>query len=133
MQNSGLSSGVSLRFNVFNGHQQRTREKNAHINILSEQERTRQIKLQLERDASNAHTDYIYKKQIVELQESSMVRAELNFEQTKEMFKLGSVTSIEFRTAQQNMLNVANNYNDARFNAKVAEYNLLRITGELVK
>ncbi len=132
-QNSGLSSGVSLRFNVFNGHQQRTNEKNARINILSEQERTRQIKSELERDASNAHTDYIYKKQIVELQERSMIRAELNFEQTKEMFKLGSVTSIEFRTAQQNMLNAANNYNDARFNAKVSEYNLLRITGELVK
>lgn len=132
-QNSGLSSGVSLRFNVFNGHQQRTNEKNARINILSEQERTRQIKSELERDASNAHTDYIYKKQIVELQERSMTRAELNFEQTKEMFKLGSVTSIEFRTAQQNMLNAANNYNDARFNAKVSEYNLLRITGELVK
>ena len=100
---------------------------------MSEQERTRQIKSQLERDASNAYTDYAYKKRIIELQERSMVQAELNFEQTKEMFKLGSVSSIEFRTAQQNMLNVANNYNDSRFNAKVAEYNLLRITGELIQ
>ncbi|MGQ1784396.1 TolC family protein [Saccharicrinis sp. GN24d3] len=132
-QSSGPSAGLSLSFNVFNGNQQRTREKNAKLNILSEQERTQQIKSRLERDASNAYTDYTYKKRIVDLQQRSLVQAELNFEQTKEMFKLGSVTSIEFRTAQQNMLNVANNYNDARFNAKVAEYNLLRITGELVK
>ena len=129
---SGISSGVSLRFNVFNGHQQRTREKNAKLNVLSEKERTLQIKSELERDAANAYTDYAYKKRIVDLQQSSLVQAELNFEQTKEMFKLGRVTSIEFRTAQQNMLNVANKYNDVRFDAKVAEFNLLRIMGELV-
>ncbi|WP_066627981.1 TolC family protein [Labilibacter marinus] len=132
-QSNGVNTGLSLKFNVFNGGQQRTREKNAKLNILSEQERTLQLKSELERDAANAYTDYAYKKQIIELEERSMAQARLNFEQTQEMFKLGSVTSIEFRTAQQNLLNVAFNYNDARFNAKVAEFNLLRITGELVK
>ena len=132
-QNDGVSAGLSLSFNVFNGRQQRTREKNARLTLLSEQERTRQVQAQLERDASNAYTDYAYKIRIVELQERSLEQAELNFEQTKEMFKLGNATSIEFRTAQENMLNVANNYNDANFNAKIAEFNLLRITGELIK
>lgn len=131
-RSGGANAGVSLSFNVFNGQQQRTLEKNAKLNILSEQERTQQVKAQLERDASNAYTDYAYKKRIVDLQQRSLVQAELNFEQTKEMFKLGRATSIEFRTAQQNMLNVANNYNDARFNTKVAEYNLLSITGALI-
>ncbi|WP_430931614.1 TolC family protein [Saccharicrinis sp. 156] len=132
-QSNGLTTGLSLSFNVFNGRQQRTREKNAQLNLLSEQERTRQVKAELERDASNAYTDYAYKMRIVELQERSLEQAELNFEQTKEMFKLGNATSIEFRTAQENMLNVANNFNDANFNAKIAEFNLLRITGELIK
>ncbi len=131
-KSNGINSGLSLRFNVFNGQQQRTKVKNAKLNVLNEQERTQLAKSELERDAINAYTDYTYKKRIVDLQQSSLVQAELNFEQTKEMFKLGRVTSIEFRTAQQNMLNVANNYNDARFNAKVSEYNLMQITGELL-
>ncbi|MCW3805437.1 TolC family protein [Plebeiibacterium marinum] len=133
LQTDGLTGGVSLRLNVFNGRQQNTRESNARLAYLSQQERTRQIESQLERDASNAYTDFIYKKRIADLQQTSLTQAELNFDKTKEMFKLGNATSIEFRTAQQNMLNAANNYNNARFNAKIAEYNLLQITGELVQ
>jgi len=132
-QNNGMTGGLTLKMNVFNGRQQHTNEQNATLNLLSEQERSNQIRAQIERDASNAYTDYIYKVRIVELQQSSMGQAKLNFEQTKEMFQIGRVNSIEFRAAQQNLLNVAYQYNDARFNAKVAEFYLLRITGDLIK
>jgi len=132
-QNIGSSAGVSLKFNVFNGQQQRTKEKNARLNLLSQEERTHQVKSEIERDASNAYTDYIYKRRIVDLQESSLEQAKLNFEQTQEMFQLGRVTSIEFRTAQQNLLNVAAQYNDAQYTAKVAEFYLLQLTGELIQ
>ncbi len=132
-QNLGPSAGINLKFNVFNGRQQRTKEKNARLELVSQQERTYQVKSEIERDASNAYTDYIYKRRIVDLQQSSMEQAKLNFEQTKEMFQLGRVTSIEFRTAQQNLLNVAARYNDAQYTAKVAEFYLLRLTGELIQ
>jgi outer membrane protein TolC len=125
--------GASVSFNVFNGRQQHTKEQNAKLDVLSEQERSRQAKAELERDAANAFTDYAYKRRIAELQMSSLKQATLNFEQTKEMFQLGQVTSIEFRTAQENLLSVGNQYNDALFQAKVAEYNLLQLTGELIK
>jgi outer membrane protein TolC len=92
-----------------------------------------QLKSQVERDASNAYTDYIYKRRIVDLQESSLEQAKLNFDQTQEMFQLGRVTSIEFRTAQQNLLNVAAQYNDALYTAKVAEFYLLQLTGKLIQ
>jgi len=132
-QNLGSSAGVSLKFNVFNGRQQRTKEKNARLDLVSQQERTYQVKSEIERDASNAYTDYIYKRRIVDLQESSLDQAKLNFEQTQEMFQLGRVTSIEFRIAQQNLLNVAAQYNDAQYTAKVAEFYLLQLTGELIQ
>ncbi|MCU4157447.1 TolC family protein [Carboxylicivirga sp. A043] len=132
-QTQGPKVGVSLNFNVFNGRQQRTREKNARLDYISQQERTMQVKSQVERDASNAYTDYIYKRRIVDLQESSLEQARLNFEQTQEMFQLGRVTSIEFRTAQQNLLNVAAQYNDAQYTAKVAEFYLLQLTGQLIQ
>ncbi|MCT4590833.1 MAG: TolC family protein [Carboxylicivirga sp.] len=132
-QSNGPKVGVSLNFNVFNGRQQRTKEKNARLDYISQQERTLQVKSQVERDASNAYTDYIYKRRIVDLQESSLKQAKLNFEQTQEMFQLGRVTSIEFRTAQQNLLNVAAQYNDAQYTAKVAEFLLLQLTGQLIQ
>ncbi len=132
-QSTGPKVGVSLSFDVFNGRQQRTKEKNARLDYISQQERTLQVKSQVERDASNAYTDYIYKRRIVELQESSLKQAKLNFDQTQEMFQLGRVTSIEFRTAQQNLLNVAAQYNDSQYTAKVAEFYLLQLTGQLIQ
>ncbi|MBK3516976.1 TolC family protein [Carboxylicivirga marina] len=132
-ENIGTSAGVSLKFNVFNGRQQSTREKNAKLDYIGQQERTYQVKSEIERDASNAYTDYIYKRKIVELQESSMAQARLNFEQTQEMFQIGRVTSIEFRAAQQNLLNVAAQFNDAQYKAKVAEFYLLQLSGQLIQ
>lgn len=131
-QSYGPAAGVSLSLNVFNGRQQNTRERNSLLDLESQEERSSQLKASIERDASNAYTDYAYKRKIVDLQKRSLKQAALNFEKTKEMFKIGRVNSIEFRTAQQNLLSVAANYNDARFNAKVAEYYLLQLTGELL-
>ena len=65
------------------------------------------------------------------MQQRSVQQAQLNFEQTKERFNIGRVTSLEFRTAQNNLLSVAAEYNNARFNAKVAEFQILQLTGKL--
>ncbi|WP_338397500.1 TolC family protein [Persicobacter psychrovividus] len=128
-QNRGFSTGLSASFNIFNGRQQRIAEQNAKIDLATEKERQRQTEAQIERDIANAYTDYTYKKRIVELQRTSLKQARLNFESTKEMFALGRSTSIEFRTAQENLLNVANQFSDAQFQAKVSEFYLLQLSG----
>lgn len=131
-QSLGPAVGVSLSLNIFNGKQQSTRERNSRLDLESQQERSLQQAENIKRNASNAYTDFEYKRKIVDLQQSSLQQAQLNFEKTQEMFLIGRVTSIEFRTAQQNLLNVAANYNDAKFNAKVSEFYLLQLTGELL-
>lgn len=131
-QNIGPAAGVSLSLNVFNGRQLVTRQRNSLLDLESQKERSKQMTSVVERDASNAYTDYAYKRKIVELQESSFKQARLNFDQTEERFKIGRVTSIEFRTAQQNLLRVAANFNDAKYKAKVAEFYLLQLTGDLL-
>lgn len=131
-QSYGPAAGVTLSFNVFNGRQQHTRENNSLLDLESQQERSYQMAAYVERNASNAYTDYEYKRKIVDLQQQSLRQAELNFEKTQEMYKIGRVTSIEFRTAQQNLLSVAAVYNNAKYNAKVAEFYLLQLMGELL-
>lgn len=132
-QQTGPTAGISLSWNIFNGRQQRIREKNANIELQNTQETLLNVTAQLQRDIANAYTDFDYKKRTVELQERSMAQAKLNFSRTQELYKLGRATSIEFRTAQQNYLNAENNYNAARYNAKLAEIVLLKVAGELVK
>ncbi|PWJ41049.1 TolC family protein [Sediminitomix flava] len=128
----GFTAGVSMRFNVFNGHQQRTREQNAKLNVLAQQENTLQLTKELERDVMNAWSDYDYKRRIADMETKSMEQAELNFRQTKEQYELGQVTSIDFRTAQTNLQLAKNRLNDALYKAKVAEYSILQLAGDLL-
>ena len=55
-----------------------------------------------------------------------------NFERSEEQFKLGQITSIEFRLAQQNLLSALSNYNSAKYEAKNAEIFLINLTGDLL-
>ncbi|NNK39189.1 MAG: TolC family protein, partial [Winogradskyella sp.] len=58
--------------------------------------------------------------------------AKNNFERTEEKFKLGQVTSIEFRQAQLNLLSAELNRNQAKYDAKLAEIIVLQLSGELL-
>ena len=55
-----------------------------------------------------------------------------NFTRTEELFKLGQVTSIEFRQAQINLLNAETALNNAKYDAKLFELELLQLSGELL-
>jgi outer membrane protein len=55
-----------------------------------------------------------------------------NLERSQERFKLGQVSSIEFRQAQVNLLHAETIKNLAKYDAKLAEYQLLQLAGQLL-
>ena len=65
-------------------------------------------------------------------QENNIKTALNNFERTEEKFKIGQVTSIEFRLAQLNLLNAELSRNQAKYDAKLAELTVLQLSGELL-
>ena len=66
-----------------------------------------------------------------EVQEENVKTSTLNFKRSEEYYKLGRLTSIDFRTAQNNLLNAELSYSTAKFNAKNAELRLLQLSGSL--
>ncbi|MEP1892171.1 MAG: TolC family protein, partial [Cyclobacteriaceae bacterium] len=66
------------------------------------------------------------------IEENSLVTAQQNFETTQEQNRLGTVTSTEFREAQLNLINAQFRITDAKFLAKVAEFEVLRVAGQLL-
>lgn len=86
----------------------------------------------IERDFNNAWDDYHNKLNIYKLQEANIKTSQNNFDRTQEKFKLGQVTSIEFRQAQINLLNAELTKNQAKYSAKLAELELLKISGEIL-
>lgn len=130
--NTGLSAGLNLTWNLFDGGSTITRVKNAKIALENQQLQKEQILIDLERQFNNAWDDYQNKVVIYELQEENIKTAENNFDRTQEKFKIGQVNSIEFRQAQLNLLNAELSRNQAKYNAKLAELVVLQLSGELL-
>lgn len=130
--NTGISGGLNLSWNLFDGGSAITRVKNAKINLEAQNIQKEQLLVTLERDFNNAWEDYQNKLNIYRLQEENIKTSQNNFDRTQEKFKLGQVNSIEFRQAQLNLLNAELNRNQAKYLAKIAELQMLQISGELL-
>jgi len=130
--NTGLSGGLNLRWDLFDGGNTITRVKNAKINLEAQEIQKEQLFVTLERDFNNAWENYLNRLEIYRLEEDNIRTSQNNFDRTQEKFKLGQVNSIEFRLAQVNLLNVEVNKNRAKYFAKIAELEMLQISGELL-
>lgn len=130
--NTGLSGGINLSWNLFDGGATINRVRNAKINLETQQLQKENILLSIERDFNNAWDDYMNKLDIYNIQDKNIVTAQNNFDRTQEKFKIGQVNSIEFRQAQINLLNAELSRSQAKYDAKLAELTLLQISGELL-
>lgn len=132
-QNSrGLGVGLNLAWNIFDGGIRKVQKQNANIVIQSRQISRQQLLEELTRDVTNAWESYQNALLILEVENSSLKTNQLNFERTEELYKSGQSNSVEFRQAQLNLLNAAISYNQAKYDAKVIEIQLLQLSGELL-
>ena len=130
--NTGLSGGLNLSWNLFDGGGTLTRVKNAKISLENQKLQKEQIVINIERDFENAWDDYQNKLTIFNVQEQNIITSKNNFDRTQEKFKLGQASSIEFREAQLNLLNTELSRNQAKYDAKLAELFVLQLSGELL-
>ena len=79
-----------------------------------------------------AYQTYQTNLQLVRLEESNQTIAKRNLDITLDKFKLGSISTVEFRDAQVNYLNATIRYSNAQYQAKIAEVALRAITGDLL-
>ncbi len=128
--NFGL--GASLTWNLFDGGGTTVRVKNAKIAYENQELLKEQVALEVGRDILNALAIYENRLSIFRIQEQNVLTNQNNFERSREQFQLGRITSIEFRQAQINLLNAQTNKNLAKYDAKLAELQLLQLTGQLL-
>ena len=129
---TGFSTGLNLSWNLFDGGTGITQVKNARIALDNQKTLKEQIHQEVKRDIANAKGDYENRLDIYRLQERNVETAGNNYNRSNEQYKLGRITSVELRQAQLNLLNAATNKNFAKYNAKLAELQLLQLTGQLL-
>lgn len=132
-QNRGLNYGLTASIPIFNRFtvKQQIRQAELSVNYLQ---------LQLENQQSivntnilNNYRSYVAQKEIVAVNDSSVALARENLVIERERYRLGATTFIELRQAEENLANAINNSITTRYNLKVAETELLRLRGELVR
>lgn len=128
----GLTAGVSLNWNIFDGGTTKTRIDNSKIVADNLQIQKEQINNSIERSIANALEVYNNAIFILQAEEKNVETNLRNFSRTEEQYKLGQITSIEFRQAQINLLNAQSSLNQAKYDAKNAELIILQLSGDLL-
>lgn len=128
----GWDVRATLSLNLFDGFQRRIDSKTAAIQIRSQELLEKQARLELDRALASAYESYRNSRIVLDLEQRNLGSAQLNFQRTRDLFRLGQVTSTQFREAQLNLIRAETNVSTARYDAKLKEIELLRITGRLV-
>lgn len=132
-QNYGFTGGATLAWNLFNGSRQQIRVQNAKINIENSRNLLEQAQLRLEKDLLNAWNTYQKAIYIYNIEIANLTTAKANFERTRELFNIGTVSTTQFREAQLNFLRSQNSIVNATYTAKMAEIELLRLSGQILR
>jgi outer membrane protein TolC len=90
-------------------------------------------RLQLDLGVYQAFKTYQFQKQALDLEEANIQLAKDNVFIAFERYRLGVSTYLELRDAQQSLETAYNRLIDARYNTKVAETELLRLRGDLIR
>ncbi len=130
-ESTGFSIGLTARVNLFDGFNLNRRVDNAKIQSKNAEIRYENQKLRLEADFFTLYRAYLNSIELVDLEERNLQNAELTVEIALERFRLGSISSLQLREAQRTFLQAENRLINAKFEAKVAETELLQLSGEL--
>lgn len=130
-ESTGFSFGITARVNLFDGFNTSRRIQNARINEKNARLSLEQQQLAVESEFTSLYRTYQNAVSLVDLEEENFENAEEVLDIALERFRLGSISSLEFREAQRTFLQAENRLINAKYESKIAETQLLRLSGEL--
>jgi outer membrane protein TolC len=128
----GLNYGVTVGFTIFDGMNRRREQQNARIQIKNTELRIQELELGLKADLSNLWMAYRNNLELWELEKENLVAAQENYEIAIERYKLGDLSGIELREAQNNLLEAEERQSIAEYNTKLCEISLLQLSGQIL-
>jgi outer membrane protein len=131
--NNGFNYGFTVTLPILNGFNTRRLTQQATIEFNRQQLLYEQQRNNINVSLRNAFVNYENAKKILIIEEETIGAAKENVFIALESFKRGVTTFIELRTAQQSLADAYNRLITARYNAKLAETELLRLNGSLLK
>lgn len=131
-RNWGPTVGMTLGFTLFDGFNRKREQKNARISIQNSELRVEQHKLALQSDFAGMWIAYQNNIELTSLELESLINAELNYEIAIERYKIGDLSGLELREAQNSLLEAEQRLLTAQYNTKLFEISLLQISGNVI-
>jgi outer membrane protein TolC len=125
----GFNYGFNAALNLFNGWNQNRNEKIAKIMLDNSKLTLNLQKLELQAQLNAAYQTYLTNNQLVVIENKNEIYAKQNLDITLDKFKIGTITTLEFRTAQLNYVNAKVRNSNAQFQAKLSEIVLKELAG----
>ncbi len=127
----GFNYGFTASVNIFNGFTQNRNEKIAKVQIESSNLIIEQQLEALQSQLATAYQTYLTNVRLIDLEQRNEAIAKENLDITLEKFRIGTISTIEFRTAQLNHINAKVRYSEAIYQAKLSEITLKQLAGNL--
>lgn len=132
-QSRGLNYGFTAAIPIFNNHTVKRQIQQAELDIRYQQLVFDNQQSQLNLAVINAFLEYEQQKKALALEEENILLARENVSIVFQVYKLNSNTLIQLKEAEKSLQDAYTRLITARYNTKVAETELLRLKGDLVK
>ncbi len=132
-QSNGLNIGVTAQVNIFNGFNTQRQIENAKVNALSADLQYQDLENRLKASLQQTYRSFQNSKTLVQLERDNVRIARTTSDIALEKFRLGSMSSIDLRLVQQNYIRAESRLITALADAKRAEIEITRITGDFTK
>jgi outer membrane protein TolC len=129
----GLNGGVTASWLLFNGNKNNKLIKERNILALNQKYITEQTQLKIDGVVYTNYKTYLLNKQIVELELQNLKDSKEVLDVSIERYKIGKANLLETIETQKNLEDAQTRYINALYAIKIAETELLRANGSLVK
>lgn len=126
---SGPNVGLSLRWNLFNGFNDRREVENRKVMFANAELEAERIKAEAQTELVKEYNNYEYALQLLALERNSLITAQRNLEVAVETYRLGGINALEFRAIQQSKLEAEARLLTAEYLVKVSEVRLQVVSG----
>ncbi len=130
-QSRGFNYGLTARLNLFDGFNQNRNEQIAKIQIENSELLVNQQTQTLLSQLAIAYQTYKTNLSLMELEVNNEAIAKENLDITMAKYRIGTIPTIEFRTAQLNYINAVVRASNALYEAKLSEITLKELAGNL--
>lgn len=127
----GLNYGVTASLNIFDGFNQRRNERVAKLRVDNAELAIGRQRIVVETAITQAFHSYQTNLALVNIEEGNERIAKQNLSITLDKFRIGSISAVEFRDAQQNYIDAVTRFNIASTQAKLSEVMLKELVGAI--